>query len=390
MKILPQISLIPFLAGTIAVISASLSLFFGWRLGDSVIDSIVYATMFTVISVIEFAMPRLIIEAYTKNLSAYFFSTLAVLLVTIRLSIAASFGWQSQQLAQYERQARLESDAYQSWQQRRGTLQVALDNTPIVNTPSLKSEQLQLQREVNRILSQTAYNSNNRSTGRSVNQMTFNCTKDSWYSRQYCSKIHALRATLTQIDSQLVFAHTRQQLMRQLDEVNNAMPTNASVDSQLPAIANVSTAFDLDAIAVKTNSLVVFATIFELLGIALFLFNHYSSATQRNSRQPEKVINPAPTPTPTGAIVSLLEKVRELENANRFLLEKLEHPQPSAAISKAIEIVLANHQKGDKLTYSGLSKELHRSNSFVKKLLHLMIKKGLAQRDENTRRLFLS
>ena len=85
MKILPQISLISFLAGTIAAISVCLSLFFGGQLG-----SIIYATMFAVISVIEFAMPRLVIEAYLKSLRAYFFSTLVVLLVTILLSIAIS------------------------------------------------------------------------------------------------------------------------------------------------------------------------------------------------------------------------------------------------------------------------------------------------------------
>jgi len=387
MTILPQISLISFLAGTIAVISACLSLFFGWQLGDSVIDSIIYAIMFMVISVIEFAMPRLVIEAYLKSLRAYFFSTLVVLLVTILLSIAASFGWQSQQLAQYERQARMESDAYRSWQQRRDTLQAALDNTPVVNTLSLESEQIQLQSEVNRMLGQTAYNSNNQSTGRSVEKMTSNCTKESWYNRQYCEKINALQAKLSHLDSQLVFAHTRQQLMQKLDEVNNAMPTNASVESQLPAIVNISTAFGLDAIAVKTNSLVVFASVFEWLGIALFLFNHYGLATLSNGRQREKVISQAPEPTAT--VASLLSKVTELESANRFLLEKLEHHRSSPAISKAIEKVLANHQKGDKLTYSGLSKELHRSNSFVKKLLRCMIEKGLARRNENTRSIFL-
>jgi len=259
---------------------------------------------------------------------------------------------------------------------------VALDNTPVVNTRTLESEKIQLHSEVNRILGQTAYNSNNQSTGRSVGQMTSNCTKDSWYRRQYCQKINALQAKLTQIDSQLVFADTRQQLMRKLDEVNNAMPTTASVDSQLPAIVNISTAFGLDAIAVKTNSLVVFASVFEWLGIALFLFNHYALATLSNGSQREKVISPA--------LASLLEKVTELESVNRLLLEKLEHQRPSPAISKAIEKVLANHQKGDKLTYSGLSKELHRSNSFVKKLLAQMIENRLARRDENARSIFLS
>ena len=40
MTILPQFSLISFLAGTIAVISAGVSLFFGGQLGHSAIDSV--------------------------------------------------------------------------------------------------------------------------------------------------------------------------------------------------------------------------------------------------------------------------------------------------------------------------------------------------------------
>jgi hypothetical protein len=122
MRILPQISLIEFLAGTIAVISASLSFFFGWQIGQSFIDSILYATMLTVISVIEFAMPRMVIDGYVNQLRAYFFGTLVVLLSTILFSIAANFGWQSARLAEYEQQARMKSDEYQSWQQRRDSV----------------------------------------------------------------------------------------------------------------------------------------------------------------------------------------------------------------------------------------------------------------------------
>jgi len=177
-------------------------------------------------------------------------------------------------------------------------------------------------------------------------------------------------------------ARTRQQLMQQLDEVNNAMPTNASVDFQLPAFFNISTAFELNATVVKTHFLVVFATIFELLGITLFLFNHYSSATLSEGCEAGNVIYSATTVTGTPA--SLAEKVRELESANRFLLERLEYNRLSlapaeTAVSTAIEKIRANYQKGEKLTYSGLSKKLHRSHSFVKKVLDRMIENGLAR-----------
>jgi hypothetical protein len=90
----------------------------------------------------------------------------------------------------------------------------------------------------------------------------------------------------TRIESELEQARTRQQLMQQLEQVNNDKPTTAAIDAQIPAIANLSKAFGLNPTTVKTHFLVVFASFFELLGVVLFLFNHYASAisNQRSSK----------------------------------------------------------------------------------------------------------
>jgi Mn-dependent DtxR family transcriptional regulator len=89
---------------------------------------------------------------------------------------------------------------------------------------------------------------------------------------------------------------------------------------------------------------------------------------------------------------TIQEQIQELSNVNRLLLEKLDDAEPSpttGAILKAIGQILSNHQSGDRLTYSGLSKELHRGKPFVKKVLKRMIEEGLARYDDNKRSIFL-
>ena len=150
------------------------------------------------------------------------------------------------------------------------------------------------------------------------------------------------------IESELESAHTREQLTRQLEQVNREKPTSATIDDQIPAIADVSETFGLDPTIVKTHLLVIFATIFELLGVTLFLFNHYESAIEKQRHH-----------TDSDELSNVQQKIRELENLNRLLLDKLDESQPpptsAAALSKAIAQILSNHQSGDRLTYCGLS-----------------------------------
>jgi hypothetical protein len=121
---------------------------------------------------------------------------------------------------------------------------------------------------------------------------------------------------------------------------------------------------------------------FELLGVVLFLFNHYASAIEKLRVHTDSDVQ-----------ISVEQKVQELESVNRLLLEKLDDAEPSpitaGAILKAIGQILNNHQSGDRLTYSGLSKEQHRGKPFVKKVPERMIEEGLARYDDSKRSIFL-
>jgi hypothetical protein len=72
-----------------------------------------------------------------------------------------------------------------------------------------------------------------------------------------------------------------------------------------------------------------------------------------------------------------------------FIIYKYKNSSAIFIISRAIAQILSNHQSGDRLTYSGLSKELHRGKPFVKKVLERMIEERLARYDEDKRSIFL-
>jgi hypothetical protein len=122
------------------------------------------------------------------------------------LSLAAAYGFFSEINEKYEAMRLKESAIYAQHIKAVDNAQAKLNNLAQyadVDTAAITAQIASYQGANEAFFNTVAKNSLGQSTGRTVGQITAQCTKDNWYTRQYCGKRLDNQAQIQQLQAQL-------------------------------------------------------------------------------------------------------------------------------------------------------------------------------------------
>jgi hypothetical protein len=127
-------------------------------------------------------------------------------LVLSILSLAAAYGFFSEINEKYEAMRLKESAIYARYKQAVDNAQAKLDNLAQyanVDTAAITAQIASYQSANDALFNTIAKNSRGQNTGRTVSEITAQCTKNNWYTRHYCGKRVDNRAKIQQLQARL-------------------------------------------------------------------------------------------------------------------------------------------------------------------------------------------
>jgi hypothetical protein len=299
-------------------------------------------------------------------------------LVLSLLSLAAAYGFFSQINEIYEAMRLKDSAIYTQHKQAVDNAQAKLDNLAQyanVDTAAITAQIASSQGANDALFNTVAKNSLGQSTGRTVGEITAQCTKNNWYTRQYCGKRVDNQAQIQQLQARLdgyqryqsALAHhqTAQTAFNQLAIVGAANQAH-------PLFVNIGRLSNNKPSAVKRFFILLTSLVVELLVSGLMfvrsklLFEPLLKAS----------VNTTPFMPPTSSIQTRSIPTRLTDNTSHPLLEQVTHDIATGELTS--------------LSFRTLQRKYQIGQSTAQFIRQAMIREGLAQMDETSHQLRLT
>jgi hypothetical protein len=196
-------------------------------------------------------------------------------LVLSLLSLAAAYGFFFQVNETYEAMRLKDSAIYAQHIKAVDNAQAKLDNLAQyahVDTAAITAQIASSQGANEAFFNTIAKNSRGQSTGRTVGQITAQCTKDNWYTRQYCGKRVDNQAKIQQLQARLDGYQQYQSALAHHKTAQNAFNELAIVgaaNQAHPLFVNMGRLSNNKASDVKGFFILLTSLVVELLGSGL-------------------------------------------------------------------------------------------------------------------------
>lgn len=262
------------LATAIALSGASiiLSSSWGWNLGEGSFLSYVFAIMLLGLAITEFLAPFYIQEARLLNDDTQFIISWCLLLAGITASVIAGQSLINMKSNEIEEARRVQSDAYQSWLSRK-EMAAKKSEDLMVSQSELKAAKNAIRNidmQVTALYFETAYNSINQNTGKTVEDITQNCTIDNWYKRKYCPAIRKLQGQIMQHQDVIIRHSKYLEAQQNLAAVETNQPGTGIKEAVAPGMLALALLFKSDPELIKAQVYFYLAICVELFAIALW------------------------------------------------------------------------------------------------------------------------
>jgi hypothetical protein len=193
------------------------------------------------------------------------------------LSLAAAYGFFSELNETYEAMRLKDSAIYAQHKQAVDNAQAKLDNLAQyahVDTAAIKAQIASSQGATEAFFNTIAKNSLGQSTGRTVGEITAQCTKENWYTRQYCGKRLLNQAQIQQLQARLDGYQRYQSALAHHQTAQNAFNELAIVgaaNQAHPLFVNIGRLTNNNASDVKGFFILLTSLVVELL-VSVLMF----------------------------------------------------------------------------------------------------------------------
>jgi hypothetical protein len=299
-------------------------------------------------------------------------------LVLSILSLAAAYGFFSEINEKYEAMRLKESAIYTQYKQAVDNAQAKLDNLAQyanVDTAAITAQIASSQGANDALFNTIAKNSRGQNTGRTVGQLTAQCTKDNWYTRHYCGKRVDNNAKIQQLQARLDGYQQYQSALAHHQTAQNAFNELAIVGAANQAhslFVNVGLLTNSKASSVKGFFILLTSLVVELLGSGLmFVRSKAIFGPLATLTAPVNTTVMTPTPIETRTVPTKLTN-----NTTHPLVEQVTNDIATGELTS--------------LSFRILQRKYQIGQSTAQLIRQAMLREGLAQMDDATHQLRLT
>jgi hypothetical protein len=316
------------------------------------------------------------VRDFERNLTETTICAIAWFVLSV-LSLAAAYGFFSQINEIYEAMRLKDSAIYVQHKQAVDNAQAKLDKLAQyaeVDTAALTAQITSYQSANERFFNTVAKNSHGQSTGRTVGQLTAQCTKDNWYTRQYCGKRLDNQAQIQQLQARLHGYQQYQSALAHHQTAQKAFNELAIVGASNQAhslFVNVGQLTNNNASDVKRFFILLTSLVVELL-VSVLMFI-------RSKVLLGPLLKPSVNTTPFVPPIEI-----ETRTVPTKFTANTTHP--------LVEQVTNDIATGEltSLSFRTLQRKYQIGQSTTQFIRQAMIREGLAQMDETSHRLRLT
>jgi hypothetical protein len=344
-------------------------------------SSLVYAIiglLFDLSKVASIVLFVYFVRVFERNLTATTICAMVRFVLSL-LSLAAAYGFFSQLNETYEAMRLKDSAIYAQHKQAVDNAQAKLDSLAQyahVDTAAITAQIASYQGANDSFFNSVAKNSLGQSTGRTVGQLTAQCTKDNWYTRHYCGKRLDNHAQIQQLQAQLQGYQQYQSALAHHKKAQNAFHELAIVgaaNQAHPLFVNVGRLTNNSASDVKGFFILLTSLVVELLGsVLMFMLSKVVLGPLSTLTPP---INTTAFVPPT-SIQTRSIPTRFTDNTTQALLEQVTNDIATGELTS--------------LSFRTLQRKYQIGQSAAQFIRQAMIREGLAQMDEASHQLRLT
>jgi hypothetical protein len=300
-------------------------------------------------------------------------------LVLSVLSLAAAYGFFSQINEKYEAMRLKDSAIYAQHQQAVDTAQAKLDNLAQyanVDTAAITAQIASFQGGNDALFNTVAKNSLGQSTGRTVGQMTAQCTKNNWYTRQYCGKRADNQAQIQQLQARLHGYERYQSALahhQTAQKAFNELAITGAANQAHSLFVNIGRLTNNKASSVKEFYILLTSLVVELLSSGLMFVRSKALLASLPTLNPSVNATPVITKTP---IETPPVPTKLTDNTTHPLLERVTKDIATGELTS--------------LSFRSLQRKYQIGSSTAQSIRQAMLREGLALMDENTHQLRLT
>jgi hypothetical protein len=293
------------------------------------------------------------------------------------LSLAAAYGFFSQLNEAYEAMRLKDSAIYAQHKQAVDNAQAKLDKLAQyadVDTAAITAQIASYQGANDALFNTIAKNSLGQSTGRTVGQITAQCSKDNWYTRQYCGKRVDNQAQIQQLHARLHGYQRYQSALAHHQTAQNAFNDLAIVGATNQAhslFVNIGRLSNNNASDVKGFFILLTSLVVELLVSGLMYVRSKLLLKQLLKASVNTTAFIPPTEIQTRSLPTKLTA-----NTTHPLVEQVTNDIATGELTS--------------LSFRTLQRKYQIGASTAQFIRQAMLKEGLAQMDETTHQFRLT
>ena len=245
-------------------------------------SSVIYAMIGLLLDLAKIAFVGLIVH-FLRDVEQYLaetaFCVMLWLLLSL-LSLAAAYGFLSQINERYEAERLKASAIYAQHKAAVDNAQAKLDELAqyaLPDTAAITAQIGSLTKANQTLLNSPANNSIGQRTGRSVGQMTSQCTENNWYTGHYCGKVTDNNTSIQQLQARLDGHDQYQSALahhQQAQQTFGGLTVSGAANQAHSLFINIGLLTDNQAAGVKRWFILLTSLVFEILTSALMFMRY--------------------------------------------------------------------------------------------------------------------
>jgi len=227
----------------IAILLSSITICYGvvfaYQLGGGFFIGTLLALMAISFNLLEFTCSFYArVQLQNNNLALALVITVPVALGIV-FSLFANTWVISNQYSEYRAKLVSDSEQYKAWIRKKQDIEQQISEYQKLglNESVIVGNIQDIDSKIDNLLSQTAYNSANLSSGQSVGEITADCSNNNFYFKKYCGALGPLKKEKSGLLKRLETLDVVKQLKKALDDMGDP-PTPK--EAEIPAVASIS------------------------------------------------------------------------------------------------------------------------------------------------------
>lgn len=320
----------------LSIVTVIYGIVFSYQLGGNIFVGTLIAAMMLGFNILEFTMIYYIAIFINDKVLMPIIFGIFIVITGISFSVFSNIWVVSNSYNTYKSDRILQGQAYKAWLSKQNRLAEEITEIEKVYIPKNLTEQKDLlNNSITQALNKTAYNSQNQNTGKTVGDITNNCSLNNYYSGKYCKSINDLQKNSNELDALQQVVNKKKALIEAQEKHYQSTPT--PTDSHAPGIVTITNITGLSGDKIISLINLLFALVNEIGAIFGWYILGYTK-----SRLTEKVTPNVPkiiTPPLIGKIMENTEN-KQVSTTDKGTLE-----QPRQTIAEIMPSDMAEKLK---------------------------------------------